>query len=264
LVTENLVNALKEARIARKLCPLSPFPQMLMAKLCFIDESPLHDEFYFNRVERLVGGRENWLFELGALHLDAGRPERAFALWRRCLEMNPVHEQAIVHLASGFLTPAQMLNKVLPNSPETLARIARRYFAGDDHRTDRRLIMARAAAALDARPQLSVADLGLRGSIDVELGDYATAVHRLERAIAIDDTHADWYFEMATAYSELGNWERAADYAKLGLQREPNSPHGRNLLDKSAEAIRKSPIDDKVGTDDMPKTKTNGAYHPTE
>src|SRR5262249_37320052 len=73
LVVENLDPALAEARQARALCPLAPYAHLIAAKLCFLDESPTNDLFYLDRAERLSGGRANWLFEIGVLHLNASR-----------------------------------------------------------------------------------------------------------------------------------------------------------------------------------------------
>jgi tetratricopeptide (TPR) repeat protein len=221
---------------------------MLTAKLCFIDESPLDDVFYLDRVERLIGGRENWLFEVGALHIDAGRPERAFPLWRECLGIAPAHEGAIIHYASGFLTPAQMLAKVLPDSPETLVRIARRYFTGDDHQADRKLILTRAASLLAAGVQLTATEMQLRGSVELELGHSPEAVEWLERATTLEDTKADWFFDLARAYAGVKNWERAVSYAKLGLQLAPGSEDGQRLLDVLSDSNGKSRSIDSIGT----------------
>lgn len=246
LVTANLRPALAEARRARELCPLSPYPQLLVAKLCFLDESPLNDLFYLERLERLVGGRESWLYEIGALHLDAARPDRAFAAWRRCLEISPAHESQIVRFASGYLTPDQLLAKVLPDSPELIVRVARTYFTADEQRADRLHYLNHAAQRLALDPRPTAAECRLRGTIELELGHTAEAASWLERAITLDAAHADWHFEAASAFAELGQWSKAADFAEESVRLQPDNLTHQELFRRATQEAG------KTGTNDLP------------
>lgn len=248
LVIENLRPALAEARRARELCPLSPYPQMLVAKLCFLDESPLNDLFYLDRLEQLVGGRESWWYEIGALHLDSARPDRAFAAWRHCLEISPVHEPQIIRYASGFLTPQQMLEKLLPNSPEMIVRIARTYFTTDEQRVDLLHYLDVAAQQMAGNPRPTATDCRLRGTIELELGRPLEAAQWLERAVLSDPTHADWYFEAASAYGTLGQWSKSLDFAVECVRLQPDNLSYQEFLQKAAKAAGKTGTSDLSGT----------------
>lgn len=237
LIVENLQPALAEARRARQACPLSPYPHMIVAKLCFLDESPLNDLFYLDRVERLVGGRENWLFEIGTLHLDAARPERAFAAWRRCLQLAPTHEAQIIFLAAGFLTTEQLLAKVLPDSPEDLVRIADKYYASQEQRRDRERILRRAAQLLNTVTAPTTAQLRLRGFIEAELGNKTEAVRWYERALARDGLRADWFFEAASLYASMEDWASAARYARQARVLSPYDARYRALLERAEKEL---------------------------
>lgn len=247
LVTANLRPALAEARRARELCPLSPYPQMLVAKLCFLDESPTKDVFYLDRVERLVGGRESWLFEVGALHLDAARPDRAFAAWRRCLEISPVHEAQIIRFASGYLTPEQLLLKVLPDSPETIVRVARTFFSAEEQRPDRVTFLNRSVKLLERKTQPSAAECRLRGTVELELGNTAEAAQWLERAVGIDGTRADWHFETASAFAMLEQWDKAVKYAEESVRIDYDNAAYREFLNQAVEQFAKTGTNELSG-----------------
>ncbi len=232
IVVENLAPALAEARQARLLCPLAPYGHMLVAKLCFIDESPLHDAFYLDRAERLVGGRADWLFEIGALHIDAARLERGYAAWRRCWELSSKHEATMIRVASGYLTPAQLLKKIVPNSPETIVRVAKEFFREPDQEPARRTFY-KAALTLIADEEAPSAEQCRRAALcETELGNLPEAAQWHRRALSLDAKHPEWFFEAGELSARIGDWEAAVTQARQAALLAPDNPKYREQFSR--------------------------------
>jgi tetratricopeptide (TPR) repeat protein len=221
LVVENLKPALAEARAARRCSPMSTEALLITARLAFIDEPPADDEFYYDRAERLAGGRDDWLFEIGLGHFLAGRNDKAFAAWKRSATLSPRFEDRIVYLAAGLLTPDQLLKKVVPEDPETIVRIATTHFKEPIQDYDRKVFLRRAAELLGARTNPSATDCELRGTIEAQLGKLEEAARWFQRAVAEDGTHPEWYFEAAAVYAELNDWDRALLHARQCVRLAP-------------------------------------------
>lgn len=233
LVVQYLKPALAEARLARELCPMAPYGHLLVAKLCFIDESPRNDAFYLDRAEKLVGGRAEWLFEIGSLHIDAARLERGFAAWRRSWELSQKHEAAIVQVASGYLTPEQLLQKLVPPHPEIMIQVARRYFPGPDREYIRSVFYRAALKLLSEQTQPSAQNCRSAAACAIELDDLPEAALWYRRALSIDDAHADWFFEAAELAVRQGDWESAASLARQALRLAPDNARFRELYNRA-------------------------------
>lgn len=233
LVVQFLKPALAEARRARELCPLAPYGHLLVAKLCFIDESPRNDAFYLERAERLVGGRADWLYEIGSLHIDAARLEPGFAAWRRSWELSPRHEAGIIRGASGYLTPEQMLKKLVPARPEIMMELARQYFPGPEQEHLRSVFYRAALRLLKQENNPSAKDSRAAGVCALQLKDLPEAELWYRRALSLDDSHADWFFEAAELAVQQNDWETAASHARQALRLSPDQPRYRELYNRA-------------------------------
>jgi hypothetical protein len=130
-----------------------------------------------------------------------------------------------------------LLSKVLPDSPDVLFRVARTYFAVEEQRGDRLRILRRAAELLAATAAPMPADHRLRGLVEVELGNRVDGAAWLERALTLDGTHADWFFEAATVYASLDDTRRAARYARQAWMLNPGDGRYRHLSEQLQSAI---------------------------
>lgn len=233
LVAEYLKPALAEARLARALCPLAPYGHLLVAKLCFVDESPQNDLFYLQRAERLVGGRVDWLFEIGTLHIDSARLELGLTAWRRCWELSSKYEAAIVRTAAGYLTPEQMLQKLVPADPKVILRIARQYYPDQDQEHLRAVFFRAVLELLNKQPTPSAENCRQAAECAVQLGDLPEAAHWYRRALSLDDSQSAWFFEAAELAVRQGDWETAASHARQALRLAPDVSQYRELYSRA-------------------------------
>lgn len=251
LVVENLKPALAEAREARRLFPLSPYPQLLLAQLCFIDESPLDDVFYLDCAERLAIGRDDWMFQIGLLHLDGARPDRAFAAWRRSWELSPRYRTEMLRIAVGYLTPEQLLDQLVPADAETIVSIAGSEMAGADRLYDRRVFCRRALQLLPATSK-DATSLYRRGYCQAELGDLADAAATFTEALKATDARVEVYRELAAVQRAQGDPNAAASTMRdaqtfLGEAVEPDG-YRRRTLELLAQAAPTPEIHFRRGT----------------
>ncbi len=201
-----------ECRRARALCPFNYFAQRLAAELCFVDESPTVDAWYLERAERLAQGRSDWLLVLGAMQLDAARPERAWADWRRAWELRPNLGETVFPLVLSYLEPLQALEKVVPDDPMTIIDAARRYLVEPEHAVARREYYRKAilklypAQLVDARSEL------FRGIALAETGNLEEAEASVSAALRDERAASEWYLELAVVRLAMGKTE-AADVA---------------------------------------------------
>ncbi len=215
LVVENLMPALAEAREARRLCPLSPYPHLLVAQLSFLDESPLNDVFYVDRAERLAQGHDDWMFEIGRLHLGGARLDRACVAWRRCWELSDRFQRDILRLAFGYLTAEQLLDQIVPQDPHKIVNAARAELQGADRYFERRAFCRRALELSASRPA-TTEGLVDRGYCQAELGDLAAARDSLDEAIRRPRPSVFAFSELAAVQQALDDPRAAAATAEAG------------------------------------------------
>jgi tetratricopeptide (TPR) repeat protein/O-antigen ligase len=197
LIAENLLPALQEARIARRLCPISPYAHLLTGELCFLDESPLDDGFYLGLAEKLSGGRDDRLYLIGQLHLDAARVPQALECFRRAWSLSSRYDQRIVTAARSFVSTERLLNEVVPPKPAVIVATARNCLTGPEQAEDRKLFFRRAVTLLSASER-TAANLRLEAGCRAELGELRVAADLLRKLITVQPLDADAYLELAS------------------------------------------------------------------
>jgi tetratricopeptide (TPR) repeat protein len=230
LVAENLKPALAAARKARDLRPLSAWAQLVTARLCFLDERPQNDGFYLDRAEQLARGYDDWLYDIGVLHLNAGRVDRALAVWQRSWQLSDRFDVPILSLASGFFTPQQLLKRLVPADPVTIVRVADIVFGQPERSDDRKVFYARAAELLQQLDTPTAGQYELLGRVELGLGRLPEATRRFEEAVALDPRHAEWFLELATAYERMGNRQKALAHARSCVELAPHVGNYREVL----------------------------------
>ncbi|HET6284373.1 MAG TPA: tetratricopeptide repeat protein [Polyangia bacterium] len=161
---------------------------------------------------------------LGAIHLGAGRPGHARAMWSTAVELRPRYTAAIAALAaldrtSGLPSARERYARVLELAPDDLdARRAHGELlseAGmlDEAQAELQLVVAAAPGDLRARRAL-VLVLASR-----QAGEALAA--ELAEVVRLDPDDLDAHLELAAAYTSIGNGELAiASYEEV-LRRRP-------------------------------------------
>ncbi|MCE9608445.1 MAG: tetratricopeptide repeat protein [Planctomycetia bacterium] len=247
IVKANLFPALIEVRLARELCPLSPYAQMIMAQLCFLDEAPSNDAWYLERAERLAQGRPDWLFLIGQLHMNAARPEQACTAWKRAWTLSPSQSKQMMEQAMAYLSSQQILEHLLPDDPKTIIDVAQTYYADPADRATRRSFFQKATQLLDAADAHDAADEYVRGTALADAGKLDQAEAAFVAATRSVDGKPQWYLDLAAIRAALGQRKEAAAaadrYRLLVRSGEPKNIY----LRKGAELLHALPeIDDEA------------------
>jgi predicted Zn-dependent protease with MMP-like domain len=93
----------------------------------------------------------------------------------------------------------------------------------------------RKAARKEGLPALEADLLWLEGSAHTELADPATALARLDEALALDPDHLDAMLERGFALFELLRFEEARRQLEAALERSPDEPWAHHQLGLLAE-----------------------------
>jgi hypothetical protein len=124
LSRQHLVPGLRHCLLARDLCPLLSRAQVRLAD--YADRLAAGDSRgnYLGRAKTLVPfDPEIWYFS-GLQELLDGRTDDAWESWRRSLELSGQRLPEIVHHAAPVLSPAEILERLLPDKPDLLYQAA--------------------------------------------------------------------------------------------------------------------------------------------
>lgn len=125
-----------------------------------------------------------------------------------------------------------------PEQEEADPRLAAVSAALDEGDLERAVELARKgrkAARKEGRPALEADLLWLEGSAHTELADPATALARLDEALALAPDHLDAMLERAFALFELLRFEEARRQLEAALARSPDEPWAHHQLGLLAE-----------------------------
>ncbi|MBL9090519.1 MAG: O-antigen ligase family protein [Planctomycetaceae bacterium] len=238
-VASDLRPALENARLARRLCPYNFFAQVLTGQLCFLDEPALNDGWYFQRASRLAQGRNDWLFQVGGLELDAARPERAWADWRRAWSLRPDHSDDMWRYSRGFITPREALDALIPPDAATVIDVVRRHL-NDPADAQYRYDYYDRALALLLESRRSTAQHEYARSVALAgIGRLRDAEGALSGAVRQGGLQEAWYYDLAVLRAALGDEklaESAYQHYRISLGSSARPPEA--YLNEAAELLR--------------------------
>jgi len=174
---------------------------------------PAEAQIKFAEAYRLNPGNPDAAFQLGALHLEAGKPDMAQGLLERALKGDPQNHQAHYYLgrvfeakqkyaeADGEYRRAITLYPQYPAAFDALARVYTQF----DH-IDVAIDVLREGVRLNPESAELQSSLGL-ALIDV--GDLKGAITALHEALAYDPEDMIHFFNLGMAYERAGDAERA-------------------------------------------------------
>jgi O-antigen ligase len=231
-IQENLLPAIKHLVLSRRYCPLLPEVHSGMAQLCGIMGNPAADQLHLKRLRRLAPGNPDLLYVSGLMEHHAGRVDLALDCWKKCLTLSDRYLDNVLELADPWLTREDVVEKLLPDSPQMLVQLARQRYAEESYVEVQRVLVNRAANLLERvdsneadRYYLEAAICALRSEPDLALAHYAEAVQRQPDAFK-------WRYEYALLLRQQGQIERAYEQALWCTKLAPKYRRHSQLLDE--------------------------------
>ena len=127
-VSDHLSVAFVHAKRANELLPDDAHLLMRVALLAQLFDDDFSEEDQINQAIEKRPYSSAALFTGGLLSLQSFRYDQGCEYWNRCLTLTRTYDPTIMEFCRQELTVDQFLNKVLPEDPELLIRLARNYF----------------------------------------------------------------------------------------------------------------------------------------
>jgi len=171
--------------------------------------------------------------EKAELLYRAGRFNQAIESYEKYLELNNscrVQQRyaSFIFLTNDYAKAVAEIERALPCNPDNLILYRLLgygyYELGDYERAMKNLDRYFDMATTKDKSIISGADLGYQGKLLVKLGREEEGIERIAEAIRQDTSYLDGYSEIATIYSKLKNYEKAAEWyaRKLEASAEKN------------------------------------------
>ncbi len=225
-----LRDALRHLLLARRACPLFADVHLAVGELCFLVADPQSDQIHLQRSRQLARANPHVRFRKGLLELQAGRFELAWTDWKDCLALTPQYTDTILQLAAQRLEPAQLVEHVLPDSPEVLLNVARRHFAAPEQAAVRHAIAQRMQATVQTETLPEADRSYYRGTALAMQGNEERACTELSRAVELRVDRTDWRYELALMLQHQRRMTDAHGQAVLCARMEPENGNYRQLL----------------------------------
>ena len=243
LIVTHLARAEQHAELARNACPNMPEPHLLLAQLSVLrgDGDP---QPHLRRVEAAAPSYGPMLHRCATLELLAGRVDEALRVWRLAIASDEDYLAPQAAAAcDGAIPPEQIVDRLLPDSPGLLVRLARDYARDARHARLRQLLMDKAVRLL---PHAALAR-GERERLEAVVASLekrnARAIELYQAAVRLRPTEAAWRYELAQLLFQEGRWDAAIDEARMCAITDPRNPRYRILLEQIHETRLRSEFD---------------------
>jgi O-antigen ligase/tetratricopeptide (TPR) repeat protein len=222
--------ALKSILRARDACPSLSRVQLAIASHTSDLARADPQEEYLRRAQLLAPADPKVWYTSGLLDLAARRPERAWASWRRSLELSESYLPQILSATAAQLTPEELAEKVLSNRPELLLAAATRLEQAAP-RIDPRPLLTRALGQLAAQSEaLTPQDLRTRARVLRALGREAEAMAAYQTLVARQPEEVAYRHELARFLYDVGRLDEARREISVTLAQQPTYGPARELL----------------------------------
>jgi len=232
-VQECLVPAMRHFVEARRYCPLLPYTHLGIAELCGLFVDPDQDQRSLERARCLAPADLRGLFESGLADLNAGRRDAACESFRECLALGNRFLPEILEVADQRMSLWEVVERVLPDSPQLLLDFAGRKEYQAAHYTAIRHRLAQ--RALDAIEQCDLSDdekCHFRASALIVQGRFEEAATEGQRAVRLQPRQLPWRYELALLLKSQGRLDEAHEHARVCAMLNPSRREYRQLLEQ--------------------------------
>jgi tetratricopeptide (TPR) repeat protein len=184
------------------------------------------------RAAQVAEGQTQNLYYIGLLHVQAGRPDSACAMWRNAIELEPALLPQILKAAEQYvdLADRHFIEAILPDSPSILILVASDYLNDDVYQDSRRHVLTRAQRLLKIADLPQAERYYLEGVV-LGLNDQTLhAVQYLSRAVEMSPNVARYRYQLALYLRERGKLDDAREQATLCVRIAPGNSQYEKLL----------------------------------
>lgn len=247
IVVENLRPALVHLQKAQATCPILPRVDLMIASVYFlIDEGRPSGEQHIRRAALLTPGKPNALYMAGLLAHQAQLDELAFQYWRRSLELTQRYQAAILESVDDKMEFEQIVEHVLPESPEMLLDLARTQYKEEKDRQHYLLLVEKANQLIE-RPKSQLPDQRrhyLKAVIHRLQKRPEEAIQAYRQALKIEPLQVDWRLDLARLLHDQGRINDAHQEARFCASLAPQDQRTRRLLvELNRTALRRLPTE---------------------
>jgi O-antigen ligase len=222
-IADYLPQAWKHLLWARQACPWLAQPHLELAAICFLAGDPLADQTHLDRVRLLADYDPHDLFAMALFDLNDDRTAQAYREFKQSWSEELYYHYSILAIMSRRLTTQQMLDQVVPASPEVLIKMARESYQGPEKARDRKLIMDRAEQLLATLPMDPADRYHIRAGLALLRNQLPEAIADLREATQLRPANGNWRSELATLLQKVA----AANAAlKTAPNLQPSLPQG--------------------------------------
>lgn len=267
IVTDNLTPSVARLRLARAACPLLPRVHLRLAELCGLTADPDEDSIHIDRACRVAPGDPDVWFRAGLLNVQAGRTDRGFTDWQRCLVLSDRYLDVVLNDADRIMEPAGLVDWLLPPKPALLLRLTQKRYTraqpmgtepegasdGSDAAADengpaqptiRDLLLARAEKLvrdgsddMEDEPFDQAERAHLLGAILLEQDKPGEALAKFREATNIRPFELEWQYEYAQLLLAAGDLKEARDRAGRCVRMAPTNSARQRRYQRLLEQI---------------------------
>ena len=226
IVTEELKNAWDHLQEALRRCDRNERVHIRLAQLTVLmapveGNREAEAEHIRNALE-LAKGHTGLLYNAGLLCMDSGNFDQAAELWSNCLARSRQFERRIVQFGAGL--PANIyFEKVLPQNPQELLRLSRRYFSAPEQKVPNKLLLVHTRRLIKSANLDDVQKYVLNGQAWFQAQNYENACAEFELALESEINWAPWRLDYAKSLAEIGRFDEAIKEMKNCQLEQPDS-----------------------------------------
>lgn len=170
----------------------------------------------------LAKGYTGLLYDAGLLCMHTGNFDQAAEHWSNCLSRSRQYESRIVQFGVGL--PAKLyFEQVLPQNPQDLLRLSKRYFMTPELKVPNELLLVHTRRLIKSANLDDVQKYVLNGQAWFQAQDYQKACADFELALAENPDWAPWRLDYANSLAEIGRYDEAIKEMKNCQLEQPES-----------------------------------------
>ena len=177
---------------------------------------------HVDRALEMAKGYTGLLFDAGLLSMHSGNFEQSAELWSNCISRSRQYEGRIVQFGVGL--PAKLyFEKVLPQNPDDLLRLSRRYFSAPEQKVPNELLLVHTRRLIKSANLTDVQKSVLNGQAWFLAQNYEKACAEFELALQSEPDRPTWRLDYANSLAESGRYDDAIKEMKICQLEQPDS-----------------------------------------